>query len=1262
MARLASIAVGGYYPTPNHLIPHILSHLDWDPNEPYALMDPCAGEGSAILEIYQKICTDNGCELYTVEMEQGRGESLKNAHRRTVGYGRGDTIVGDAFQVRWTKGKSDNQGVALLFLNPPYDQDKVYKRLEERFLRRFTDALCPEGVLCFVVPYTALAASAETLASNYDDIGCFAFPEKDFPTYKQVVLFGRKRTNTLQLRDLETEQKILGWSKDASTIPVLGTPSAKWKLPAPGYYPGHFQYRTKVNIGFGTFELQPVDLVRVKELYIPWSFSTRGGEVKPIRTVLPDPSAESLATRKYPVAVPPKPAHIAAGIAAGVFNGERVVPDDPKSGAPDILVKGVFDREYETIEEKKNKDGEVTSVVQAQRPRLVITVLDLKTKKIQEIQSSTSITGSVDTARMTSGDLLTLYGKSLLRVLRSHCPVLYDPANPKDHFPLPILARPLFQAQEHAVRALTRLLGGPNVSMARRKGKSAILLGEIGCGKSGMSLATAFACGSEKILVVCPPHLLESWEEQMRFVDPSAKVMVLRSVSDIDAMASYKGGRILGILSREAAKLGHGWIGVEKSCPGCGGKLPDEDLAKKRSRCSLKPIKPSSEDAEILLEIARTFYKLNPTNSVVRAALTGGLLSSMVLKASKEEGSLDRTSVESKRKELMADLRQQPRVKDIARRLVGLFPERYGYGSAPEVKAIVHFLAGINDPDLTLDVATTLLVGSVAFQLGEYGAGMHCQDAAKNLYMMLPTSHQNRLRDETTHDNFKKFWREMTSFKESCENGYLDLSTADGHPTYRNRPMGDTGHIFMALSSLNETATWIREEECGTELFQAIGEPMRYPLATYITHNKPETFDFLILDEGHEYSTDGSAQERAAHRLTGLGKPTILLTGSIMNGYAESLFANWWALFPSFREEFDRDDRRPFVDRYGYRKRLLQDTDKSTGEIVEYGAMSDRVERKEKDLGSAPGVLPLFVLKMLASCVTIHKADLALNLPPCREIVVRVKPDPDQENVHLFLVGELLNQVRKDRYTPLAGKLWGQVSEIPSHLDRATKDTGNTPDGAYEVRYPESEGRLLVARGEPVGLAPLPKERELLSTIENEYKEGRNVLVLTWHVELIPRLQKLIETKFGWKVPVLDPAKVPTGKRQSWIDKHVVGPKAPVLITNPVCVQTGLNVLVHFSSQWWHENPACNPIVYRQAKGRSDRIGQDKEIRIYLPRYTVISQEKAMSLLFHKVGVSMATDGLDSESALMAAGVGDVGVSGLSVGKELYNMISEVWT
>jgi len=41
---------------------------------------------------------------------------------------------------------------------------------------------------------------------------------------------------------------------------------------------------------------------------------------------------------------------------------------------------------------------------------------------------------------------------------------------------------------------------------------------------------------------------------------------------------------------------------------------------------------------------------------------------------------------------------------------------------------------------------------------------------------------------------------------------------------------------------------------------------------------------------------EGSAQGFAAHRLVELGVPTLLMTGSVMGGYAESLFANQWAL------------------------------------------------------------------------------------------------------------------------------------------------------------------------------------------------------------------------------------------------------------------------------------------------------------------------------------------------------------------------------
>ena len=104
-----------------------------------------------------------------------------------------------------------------------------------------------------------------------------------------------------------------------------------------------------------------------------------------------------------------------------------------------------------------------------------------------------------------------------------------------------------------------------------------------------------------------------------------------------------------------------------------------------------------------------------------------------------------------------------------------------------------------------------------------------------------------------------------------------------------------------------------------------------------IEKSHPDLFDLLVLDEAHEMANDGTAQERAAHRLTALGLPTLMLTGSVMNGYAESLFANLWALSRRFREEFRRDDRADFVARYGFRKRIVEDRDKD-GAVVAFGS------------------------------------------------------------------------------------------------------------------------------------------------------------------------------------------------------------------------------------------------------------------------------------------------------------------------------------
>src|SRR5690606_3966189 len=109
-----------------------------------------------------------------------------------------------------------------------------------------------------------------------------------------------------------------------------------------------------------------------------------------------------------------------------------------------------------------------------------------------------------------------------------------------------------------------------------------------------------------------------------------------------------------------------------------------------------------------------------------------------------------------------------------------------------------------------------------------------------------------------------------------------------------------------------------------------------------------------------------------------------------------------------------------------------------------------------------------------------------------------------------------------------------------------------------------------------------------------------------------------------------------------------VKPKIQVMICNPMVIQTGLNNLVHFGTEIWVENPSCNAIIYRQACGRIDRIGQTVPSNIVFPVYGNTAQHQQHRLLMHKVGVSKSVDGLDPEEALKAAGVVDSEFMGFS--------------
>ena len=78
---------------------------------------------------------------------------------------------------------------------------------------------------------------------------------------------------------------------------------------------------------------------------------------------------------------------------------------------------------------------------------------------------------------------------------------------------------------------------------------------------------------------------------------------------------------------------------------------------------------------------------------------------------------------------------------------------------------------------------------------------------------------------------------------------------------------------------------------CDSPLWQADNSgPARYPLADYVKHHMRGFFDLLITDEVHEYKGRGSAQGIAAGVLADACGKSLSLSGTLMGGYASTLF------------------------------------------------------------------------------------------------------------------------------------------------------------------------------------------------------------------------------------------------------------------------------------------------------------------------------------------------------------------------------------
>ena len=174
---------------------------------------------------------------------------------------------------------------------------------------------------------------------------------------------------------------------------------------------------------------------------------------------------------------------------------------------------------------------------------------------------------------------LTRYGRTLADRIRDEAQPLFSPGDLWDDRLHQLLKRP-YQAQGDAIMGVSRLLDEYN---------SAVVVGEMGCGKTLIGLATPYAHSPPdkppRALVMCPGHLVGKWRREAETTVPDADAKIIRSlgdVLDIDRAAVAERPEYL-IVSKDRAKLGYAWrpAALEKRdgchCPTCYELLVDAD-------------------------------------------------------------------------------------------------------------------------------------------------------------------------------------------------------------------------------------------------------------------------------------------------------------------------------------------------------------------------------------------------------------------------------------------------------------------------------------------------------------------------------------------------------------------------------------------------------------------------------------------------------------------------------------------------------------
>ena len=327
----------------------------------------------------------------------------------------------------------------------------------------------------------------------------------------------------------------------------------------------------------------------------------------------------------------------------------------------------------------------------------------------------------------------------------------------------------------------------------------------------------------------------------------------------------------------------------------------------------------------------------------------------------------------------------------------------------------------------------------------------------------------------------------------------------------------------------------------------------RFAPVDFIGRYMPNFFDYAIADEVHELKGD-TAQGNAFGTLAGYAQRTVVLTGTLLGGYADEVFNILFRMHPvrMVQEGFEYGETgvRLFTETYGLLQKItvIEPADNACSEA----RVTKRVRRR-------PGASPLLFGRFLMSLgAFISLEDISEALPPYREEVVSIEMDPPLKEAYKKLEEDVKTALKEhcgnQSVMSVALNALLLYPDRPFHL-------GNLYGWEFDPETQRREKFLISPTPDLIEDQVYAKERRLVEEVKAELTRGHRCqvyAVYTQKRDVTRRLEQILLNE-GIRVAVLT-TDVPPETREGWYERQLRG-GVQAVICHPKLVQTGLDVI-----------------------------------------------------------------------------------------------------